>query len=63
MTAERELWACALAVERQHGERARAFIAERIGALAVAGDVAGLERWKSIATCLDAMRATAGTVQ
>jgi len=57
MTSERELWACALAVEHQHGAGASAFIAERIGALAMAGDVAGLKRWKAIATCLDVMRA------
>ncbi len=46
---ERHLWACALAVEKQHGERAGVFVAERIGALALAGDAAGVERWKAIA--------------
>ena len=48
-TEERHLWACALAVEKQHGARAGIFIAERIGALALAGDTAGVERWKAIA--------------
>jgi hypothetical protein len=57
MTPERELWACAIEIERQYGEAAPAFIAERIGALAMAGDVAGMARWKAIATCVDAMRA------
>lgn len=49
MTPERELWACALLVERQHGDDAPAFIASRIGALSLAGDAAGVERWKAIA--------------
>lgn len=48
-TEERHLWACALAVEKQHGARAPVFVAERIGALALAGDMAGVERWKAIA--------------
>jgi hypothetical protein len=49
MTPERELWACALLIEREHGDNAPVFIAERIGALALAGDAAGVERWKAIA--------------
>jgi hypothetical protein len=56
MTVEQHLWACALQVERQHGERAKAFVAERIGVLALAEDSAGVERWKAIAVCMDAMR-------
>jgi len=49
LSDEQHLWACALAVERQHGERAPVFVAERIGALALAGDAAGVARWKAIA--------------
>lgn len=49
LTEEQHLWACAAAVERQHGARAPIFVAERIGALALAGDAAGVERWKAIA--------------
>jgi hypothetical protein len=56
MTPDRELWACALLVEREHGERAPVWIAERIGALALAGDAAGVERWKAVAACLDTLR-------
>lgn len=41
MTDEQHIWACALEVERQHGERSAAFVAERIGALALQGDTAG----------------------
>ncbi|AQA00601.1 hypothetical protein BWQ93_01585 [Sphingopyxis sp. QXT-31] len=57
MTPERELWACALLVERQHGEAAPLWIATRIGELALAGDMAGVERWKAIAAKLDQCRA------
>lgn len=56
LTPERELWACALLVEREHGAEAVAFIAERVGALALAGDAAGVERWRAIAAKLDALR-------
>jgi hypothetical protein len=43
-------------VERQHGEGAPAFIAERTGALALAGDVAGIARWNEIAARIDQLR-------
>ena len=49
LSDEQHLWACALAIERQHGARAAVFVAERIGALALAGDAAGVERWKAVA--------------
>lgn len=49
ITADRELWACALLVEREQGDHAAVYIAERIGALAMAGDAAGVARWKAIA--------------
>lgn len=50
LSDDQHLWACALAIERQHGARAPVFVAERIGALALAGDAAGVDRWKAIAT-------------
>ncbi len=53
---EKELWACALHVERQHGDDAPKFVAERIGTLALVGDAAGVETWKAIAFKLDAVR-------
>lgn len=56
MTPEKELWACALLIERQHGDDAPAFIASRIGALALAGDAAGVDRCQAIADCLDKLR-------
>lgn len=42
-------------VERQHGDRAGEHIAERITALALAGDDAGVARWLEIAARLDAL--------
>jgi hypothetical protein len=53
MTDDEERLAEALAVQRQHGGNARTHIAERIGALAQAGDAAGVDRWKAIAGALD----------
>ena len=54
MTPEQHILACALEVERQHGERAPVFVAERIGALVMQGDVAGVEMWKAIAVAMSA---------
>lgn len=53
----RWLRACAVQVEWTHGERAPVFVAERIGALALAGDLDGVEACKGIAARLDEMRA------
>jgi len=49
----------ALAVERLHGDQAPLFVAERIGALALAGDDAGIARWVEIAKKLDWLRRAA----
>ena len=53
MDVDRERWAEALLVERQHGSRAPAFIAERVAALALAGDLQGVARWQAIAERYD----------
>ena len=53
MTPDEERWAEAMAVQRQHGERAPLHVAERIGALALAGDEEGVQRWREIAIQLD----------
>ena len=53
---DRELWACALAVERRYGDRAPLHVAERIGALVLDGDNDGVEVWKAIAARLDQLR-------
>lgn len=49
MTADEERWAEAVTIMRQRGAEAPGWVAERIGALALAGDVAGIERFKAIA--------------
>jgi hypothetical protein len=46
---EWELWAVANATLEQHGTEAQVFVATRIGALAAAGDMAGVAAWKEVA--------------
>ncbi len=53
MTPTNEHLAEALLVLKLHGEFAQAHVAERIGALALAGDAAGVERWREIAKAMD----------
>jgi hypothetical protein len=57
-----ELWACASTIMRNHGERAPVFVAERIGALALAGDADGLATWRAIASRMDQLRAPPDTL-
>lgn len=49
MTRDEELLAVALWAEQAHGTAAPVSIAERIGALALQGDAAGIELWKAVA--------------
>jgi hypothetical protein len=56
MDRDHERWAEALLIERQHGDRASEFIAERVTTLALAGNMKGVARWKAIATCYDQLR-------
>ena len=59
MTLEKERWAEATTIMRQHGDGAPAWIAERIGALALTGDEAGVQRFREIAGKVDqVMRAS-----
>jgi hypothetical protein len=60
MTPDEERWAEALAIEKLHGANAPLWIAERIGALALQGDAAGVQRMKEIAVRLDALRGGVG---
>lgn len=53
MTPDHERWAEALAVLRTHGDGVFAHVAERVGALALDGDMAGVRRWREIAAKLD----------
>ncbi|MDE0878717.1 MAG: hypothetical protein OSB00_08635 [Sphingomonas bacterium] len=43
MATERQLWALALKVERDHGDDGPRYIAERIGEAALAGEQAGID--------------------
>lgn len=49
MLSEWELWACANQVLTTHGDKAPLHVAEQIGALALAGDEAGIQTWQAIA--------------
>jgi hypothetical protein len=56
ITPEQEPWAEALAIHLSQGDEAPLFVAQRLGALALGGDLAGIERWRRIAERLDAIR-------
>jgi hypothetical protein len=56
MTDDQERWAEALAIERLHGERAKAWVAERIVALREAGDSKGVERFSTLAARLEQLQ-------
>jgi hypothetical protein len=61
MNPEHERWAEALLIERQHGEEAPLVLADRVRALALEGDEAGVLRWLDVASRYDRLRdATAG---
>ena len=47
--SDKELWACAVHVLKAHGPNAPRHVAERIGALALAGDSDGIATWQAIA--------------
>ena len=49
LSPQRERLAEALAIERLHDEHAAEFIAERIWALTLERDEAGVQRWREIA--------------
>ena len=49
MLSQWELWACANQVLKTHGDKAPLHVAEQLGALALAGDQAGIEAWQAIA--------------
>jgi hypothetical protein len=61
LSADADRLAEALAIERIHGAAGPRWIAERIGALALAGDDAGVERFRAIAVAYETL--LAGTRQ
>lgn len=52
MTPDQERWAEALMVSRIHGPRAPLHVVDRIVALTLTGDTAGVARWEEIAARL-----------
>ena len=52
-----EVWAEALWVEQNKGERAPEFIAQQVARLALQNDLDGVARWKRIASAYDELRA------
>lgn len=58
MIDDRELWACANEVLRQHGDQSAHFVAERLGDLALKGDMDGIATWKAIAWRIDELQAS-----
>ena len=60
MISEQELWACASLVLQQRGDLTDEHIAERVAALAAAGDEAGVATWRAIADRIDTLRDTQG---
>lgn len=55
MTAEQHLWACALEVERQHGDTAYLFAAMRADALEAEGSFEGARTWRAILRRIEAL--------
>ena len=53
MKPDQQILACALEIERQHGDRAPVHVAAEIGRLALEGDAEGVAMWKRIAAALD----------
>ena len=49
MLGDWELWACANQVLKAQGDKAALYVAEQIGALALAGDEDGIKTWQAIA--------------
>lgn len=56
MASEHELWAIALKVEKDHGDRGPRHIAQNIGAAAVAGEWDAVALWKAVAARFDQLR-------
>jgi hypothetical protein len=63
MTEDQHVWACALEVQREHGHLAPVFVAERIEALIMASDMAGVRHWRAIGACLAALDRPEATLE
>jgi hypothetical protein len=49
MATDHELWALTLKVERDHGEGAPLYIAEKLSLAAASGDPVGIGMWNGVA--------------
>lgn len=49
MTQDQELWGVASMMLNRHGRNAPVKVAERLGALAVAGEAEGVAMWQEVA--------------
>lgn len=56
MTEDQERWAEALAIERLYGDRAKAWVAERIAVFQEVRDSKGVERFSIIAARLEQLQ-------
>lgn len=55
LNREQELWACALWIEKTHGDRGPAHIGDQAARMALKGDEAGIATWLAIADRYDAL--------
>ncbi len=60
MTRDQELWGMAATLLRHHGDKAPLRVAERIGALAMQGEMGGVELWREVARRMLALTGEAG---
>lgn len=57
MTRDQELWGVASMMLNRHGQDAPVKVAERLGALAMAGETEGVAMWQDVARRLQALMA------
>ena len=63
LSRDAELWACALAIEREHGPAAFLHAAMRIDELDAEGQGEGAAVWRAVLTRLEALEASKGPQQ
>ena len=61
LTPDEQLWGAALAILRIHGDGARMHVVERLGTLALDGDLEGVAVWQGIAARLEELIQNQGT--
>lgn len=61
ITEEQVLWGAVSMLMKRHGDDAPRKVAERIGSLALEGDMVGIALWKEIARRMDIMMRGAGS--